>query len=109
MRVLAKEMLERARRTPAEIAVIDELGQHTLGEITATANALAGRIAAVDDRAPTVLIQADNTWRTLAAALAVGLRGGVVAVFSPHATESEFRLAVEDIDPDLVIGEPESL
>ncbi|MEU4314324.1 fatty acid--CoA ligase family protein [Nocardia sp. NPDC024068] len=109
MRVLAKELLERARRAPAEIAVIDELGQHTLGEIVATATALAERMAAIDDRPPTVLIQADNTWRTLAAALAAGLRGGVVAVFSPHASESEFRLALEDIEPDLVIGEPGSL
>ncbi|WP_039824700.1 class I adenylate-forming enzyme family protein [Nocardia testacea] len=109
MRVLAKELLERARRTPADIAVIDELGQHTLGEVMATANALAERMASLDDRAPTALIQADNTWRTLAAALAVGLRGGVVAVFSPHATESEFRLALEDIAPDLVIGDPAAL
>lgn len=109
MRTLAQEMLERARRAPAEIAVIDELGQHTVGEIMATANALADRIAAIDERGPTVIIQADNTWRTLAAALAVGLRGGVVAVFSPHATASEFRLALEDIDPDLVIGDPAAL
>lgn len=109
MKALATEMLERARRTPAEIAVIDELGRHTLGEIMATATALADAIAAIDHRGPTVLVQADNTWRTVAAALAVGLRGGVVAVFSPHATESEFRLAVEDIDPDLVIAEPEAL
>lgn len=109
MRTLAQEMLERARRAPAEIAVIDELGQHTVGEIMATANALADRIAAIDERGPTVIVQADNTWRTLAAALAVGLRGGVVAVFSPHATDSEFRLALEDIDPDLVIGDPAAL
>ncbi|MGW5381161.1 class I adenylate-forming enzyme family protein [Nocardia sp. NPDC003963] len=109
MRILAEEMRERARRAPEQTAVIDEFGQHTLGEIVATATMLAERIAAIDERAPTVLIQADNTWRTLATALAVGLRGGVVAVFSPHATESEFRLALADIDPDLVIGEPEAV
>ncbi|MFI5717381.1 class I adenylate-forming enzyme family protein [Nocardia sp. NPDC051750] len=109
MKALAQEMVEQARRAPAEIAVIDEFGQHTVGEIMATATALADRIAAVDHRGPTVIIQADNTWRTLAAALAVGLRGGVVAVFSPHATESEFRLALADIDPDLVVGDAAAL
>ncbi|MEU1980763.1 class I adenylate-forming enzyme family protein [Nocardia sp. NPDC019395] len=109
MKALAQEMVERARRAPAEIAVIDEFGQHTVGEIMATATALADRIAAIDLRGPTVIIQADNTWHTLAAALAVGLRGGVVAVVSPHATESEFRLALADIDPDLVVGEPAAL
>ncbi|WP_327117923.1 acyl--CoA ligase [Nocardia sp. NBC_01730] len=109
MKALAKDMLERARRTPDEIAVVDELGRHTVGEIMAAARMLAGRIAALDRHGPTVLVQADNTWHTLAAAVAVGLRGGVVAVFSPHATESEFRLVVEDVDPDLVVAEPEAL
>ncbi|WP_040795980.1 class I adenylate-forming enzyme family protein [Nocardia higoensis] len=109
MKALAKDMIERAGREPGRLAVVDELGEHTLGEIVTAAQQLAGRLAAVDAAAPTVLVQADNTWRTVAAALAVGLRGGVVAVFSPHANETEFRLAVEDIDPDVVVGDPQSL
>lgn len=109
MKLLAKDMVERARREPVRLAVRDELGEHTLGKVVAAADDLAALLAKIDDRAPTVLVQADNTWRTLAAALAVGLRGGVIAVFSPHATAGEFRLAVEDIDPDVVIGDTESL
>ena len=53
---------------------------------------------------PTVLVQADNTWRTLATALAVGLRGGMVAVLSSHAVAAEFELAMEDIAPDAVVA-----
>lgn len=109
MKALAQEMVERARRTPDQVAVVDEFGPHTVGEVVEAACALADRIATVHPAAPTALIQADNTWHTVAAGVAVGLRGGVVAVFSPHATESEFGLAVEDIDPDLVIAEPHSL
>ncbi|SUA45038.1 Short-chain-fatty-acid--CoA ligase [Nocardia africana] len=109
MKILAKEMLERAQRSPDRIAVVDEFGEHTLGEIVAAASTLAARIEAIDPGAPTVLVQADNTWHTVAAALAVGLRGGVVAVLSPHAADSEFRLAVADIAPDLVFAEPEPL
>ncbi|WP_227981901.1 class I adenylate-forming enzyme family protein [Nocardia spumae] len=109
MKILAKEMLERAQRSPHRIAVVDEFGEHTLGEIVAAASTLAARIEAIDRGAPTVLVQADNTWHTVAAALAVGMRGGVVAVLSPHAADSEFRLAVADIAPDLVFAEPELL
>ena len=54
------------------------------------------------DGVPTVLVQADNTWRTLAAAVAVGMRGGVIAVVSRHADASEFAIALEDIVPDAV-------
>ena len=109
MKLLAQEMLARAASTPESIAVVDELGSHTIGKIVGAARDLADRLEAIDPGAPTALIQADNTWHTVAAALAVGLRGGVVAVFSPHATESEFELAIEDIDPDLVVAEPQSL
>lgn len=56
-----------------------------------------------------MLIQADNTWQTVATALSVGLRGGVVAVLSPHATASEFVLAVEDVDPDMVVADLRTL
>ena len=58
---------------------------------------------------PTVLVQADNTWRTLATALAVGLRGGTVAVLSSHAVAAEFALAMEDIAPDAVVASEEVL
>ncbi|WP_072803407.1 class I adenylate-forming enzyme family protein [Rhodococcoides yunnanense] len=102
-------MLSRAERNPDTIAVIDETGSHTVGSIMAAARSLADTIADIDSASPTALIQADNTWHTLTAALAVGLRGGVVAVFSPHATESEFELALEDIAPDLIIADPAAL
>lgn len=109
MKTLAQEMIERAQRAPEQIAVVDEFGRHTLGKIVAAARALAERIESIDPAPPTALIQADNTWHTVAAAVAVGLRGGVVAVFGAHATESEFALAVEDIAPDLVVAAPDAL
>ena len=109
MKLLAQEMLARAEGNPAEIAVIDELGSHTIGSIVEAARLLADTIASLDGGAPTALIQADNTWQTVATALAIGLRGGVVAVFSPHATESEFEMAIDDIDPDLVVADADAL
>ena len=109
MKKLAQEMVARAQAAPDSIAVIDEFGSHTLRTIVDAARALADRIAVIDEAPPTALIQADNTWHTLATALAVGMRGGLVAVFSPHATESEFELAIEDIAPDIIIGDPAAL
>jgi len=97
MRVLAQEFAERA---PGDVAVIDALGVHTVGEVMLAARELAALL----DGSPTVLVQADNTWRTLATALAVGLRGGMVAVFSSHAVAEEFQLAMEDIRPDAVVA-----
>jgi acyl-CoA synthetase (AMP-forming)/AMP-acid ligase II len=104
MQLLAREFAERAQRAPDDIAVVDALGEHTVGEVFAAARELA---VALDDAlggSPTVLVQADNTWRTLATALAVGLRGGMVAVFSGHAVAAEFALATEDIEPDAVVA-----
>ncbi|MFL6061253.1 MAG: AMP-binding protein, partial [Marmoricola sp.] len=104
MQVLATELVERAERTPDEIAVVDALGEHTLGEVVRAARELAASLQDALLGSPTVLVQADNTWRTLATAVAVGMRGGMVAVFSGHAVAAEFALAMEDIEPDAVIA-----
>jgi len=104
MQLLAREFAERADRTPGDVAVIDALGVHTVGEVMAAARSLAIALEESLGGSPTVLVQADNTWRTLATALAVGLRGGMVAVFSSHAVAAEFELAMEDIEPDAVVA-----
>jgi acyl-CoA synthetase (AMP-forming)/AMP-acid ligase II len=109
MQLLAREFAERAERTPRDVAVIDALGVHTVGEVMAAARALAVALEEAVDGCPTVLVQADNTWRTLATALAVGLRGGMVAVLSSHAVASEFELAMEDIGPDAVVASDDVL
>ncbi len=109
MRVLAQEYAERAERAPDEVAVVDASGAHTVGEVMQAARDLAALLEAALGGSPTVLVQADNTWRTLAAALAVGLRGGMVAVFSSHAVAAEFELAVEDIAPDALFAAPDVL
>jgi acyl-CoA synthetase (AMP-forming)/AMP-acid ligase II len=104
MQVLAQELTERAGRAPDEVAVVDALGAHTVGDVVRAARDLATLLADSLGGSPTVLVQADNTWRTLAAAVAVGLRGGMVAVFSDHASAAEFELAMEDIRPDAVFA-----
>ncbi|OZE46013.1 acyl-CoA synthetase, partial [Rhodococcus sp. 05-2254-6] len=102
-------MVIRAEQTPDAVAVVDEDGSHTIRTAVEAATSLADVFGGIDPSPPTVVIQADNTWGTVAAALAVGLAGGVVAVVSPHATESEFALALEDIRPDVVVGTSETL
>ncbi len=109
MQLLAREFAERAARTPDEVAVIDPLGTHAVGEVMQAARDLAVALEESLGGSPTVLVQADNTWRTLATALAVGLRGGTVAVFSSHAVASEFALAIEDVEPDAVIAADSAL
>src|SRR5690349_11079680 len=109
MQLLAREFAERAERAPGDIAVIDALGEHTVGEVFAAARELADALEDALGGSPTVLVQADNTWRTLATALAVGLRGGMVAVFSSHAVAAEFALAVEDVEPDAVVAADSTL
>jgi acyl-CoA synthetase (AMP-forming)/AMP-acid ligase II len=106
MQQLAQEVLARAETSPEQIAVVDGTGEHTVGEVVAHARELAAVLAEKLEGAPTVLVQADNTWRTLAAALAVGIRGGLVAVISGHATRTEWELAHEDIAPDAVVVSP---
>lgn len=107
MRKLAQELEVRAATEPDAVLVVDGTGDHTLGEVVDAARRLADALGEVTDGAPTVLLQADNTWRTMATALAVGMRGGLVTVMSHHATRGEFELALEDVAPDAVVASPE--
>jgi acyl-CoA synthetase (AMP-forming)/AMP-acid ligase II len=109
MMLLAREYAERADRAPGDLAVVDALGEHSVGEVMAAARDLATALEEALGGSPTVLVQADNTWRTLATALAVGMRGGMVAVLSSHAVAAEFELAMEDLQPDAVVASDDIL
>ena len=109
MRKLAQELVERAERAPDAVAVIDGEGEHSLGYVVSRAREIADLLDKCQAGPPTVLLQADNSWRTLAAAIAVGLRGGLIAVVSGHAARSEYELALEDIQPDAVVASPQAL
>ena len=84
------------------VAVVDDEGEHRARDLAEQARKLAGVARG------TVLVQADNSWRTVVAALAVGMTGGVLAVVNRHTTGAEFAAAVEDIQPDVVIADPDT-
>lgn len=99
MRDVAREFQQRADY----VAVIDDEGEHRAGHLLGEARRLAGLTHG------TVLVQADNSWRTVVAALAVGMSGGVLAVVNRHTTRAEFAAAVEDIQPDVVIASGDTM
>ncbi|MEV3912991.1 class I adenylate-forming enzyme family protein [Streptomyces canus] len=103
MRQVVREFQQRAEQADF-VAVIDDEGSHMARELLAE----AGRLAeAMFPGGPggTVMLQADNSWRTVAGSLAVGLRGGVLAVVNRHTTQAEFAAAYEDIRPDAIVAE----
>ena len=105
MRQVVREFQQRAEQADF-VAVIDDAGSHTARELLAE----AGRLAeAMFPGGPggTVLLQADNSWRTVAASLAVGTarrgpRGGQPA---HHRRPSSPRPA-RTSGPDAVVAEP---
>ena len=105
MKQLARDVTERAARTPDAIAVVDGEGAHTTAEVVEAARELARVLEAATDGPATVLIRADNSWLTVAAAIAVGLTGGLLGVMSGHANKSEFDIAMEDLQPDVVVAD----
>lgn len=109
MQQLAHDVIVWADEAPGDVAVVDAAGAHAVKEIAAAAQGLAAQLSDGLTGAPTVLVQADNSWRTLVAAVAIGLRGGLVGVISSHATRSEYELAVEDLRPDAVLADPLTL
>jgi cyclohexanecarboxylate-CoA ligase len=104
MREAVQDFRKRAEQADF-VAVVDDTGEHTARWLLARAEALADVLG---PRA-TALVQADNSWRTVVAALATGLTGGVLAVVNRHTTRAEFAAAYEDIRPDVVVAEPSAV
>src|SRR5688500_20124103 len=101
MRQVVREFQQKADDADF-VAVIDDAGSHTARQLLDEATRLAGVLATVGTTGGTVLLQADNSWRTVAATLAVGLSGGdggVVAVVNRHTTPAEFTPAWGDSPP----------
>ncbi|HJQ05120.1 MAG TPA: class I adenylate-forming enzyme family protein [Nocardioides sp.] len=90
-------------------AVVDDHGRHSGRDLLRRATGLAGAMTPDGVPGKTVLLQADNSWRTVAATLAVGLTGGVLALVNRHTTRAEFAAAMEDIRPDVLIAEPSAV
>ncbi|MER5216626.1 class I adenylate-forming enzyme family protein [Streptomyces sp. NPDC002838] len=108
MRQTVREFQQRADEGDFT-AVIDDYGRHTARELLDRALALAEAMTPDGTPGGTVMVQADNSWRTVAATLAAGMTGGVLAVVNRHTTGAEFRAALDDIRPDVVIAEPSAL
>jgi acyl-CoA synthetase (AMP-forming)/AMP-acid ligase II len=85
---------------PDYLAVVDDSGEYSVRRLVEEAERLAGLTTG------TVLVQADNSWRTVVAALAAGFGDGMLAVVNQHTTRAEFAAAYEDIQPDVVIADP---
>jgi cyclohexanecarboxylate-CoA ligase len=106
-----RQVVRDFRRRSGEsdfVAVTDDSGEHTARQLLTQATNLAQALGG-DRGVGTVVVQADNSWRTIAATLAVGMGGGVLAVVNRHTTHHEFAAALEDIQPDAVVAEPSAM
>lgn len=112
MRELVAELEFRAATTAAggdAIIAVDADGEHSLRELLRAADELSTAVRDVAGAQATILVQADNSWRTVVAALAAGKLDGTLGLLSHHATRAEYDAACEDIDPAVVIASRESL
>jgi acyl-CoA synthetase (AMP-forming)/AMP-acid ligase II len=108
MRQTVREFQRRAERDDFT-AVVDDSGSHSARELLARAADLAQALTPDGTPGGTVLVQADNSWRTVVATLAAGMTGGVLALVNRHTTAAEFAGVLEDIRPDAVIAEPSAV
>lgn len=108
MRLLTEEF-ERRAKAADDVAVIDDEGEHSSEALADASETLAKQMTEAGLTAPTVLVQAENSWRTVAAALAVGRVGGVIALMSNYVTAAEFEAAHDDIRPDVLLADSPTL
>jgi acyl-CoA synthetase (AMP-forming)/AMP-acid ligase II len=106
--VIHDAVAARAAREPDAPLVVDDEGVHTVGEVVACATTVAQAIRAAAGERPTVAAEARNDWRTVAVGLAVGELDGTLALMPSSLTRGEAELALEDVDPDVLLATPAS-
>ncbi|MFC5063821.1 class I adenylate-forming enzyme family protein [Actinomycetospora atypica] len=106
MRQLVADLDRRAADAPDDVVAVDADGPHRLATVLARADEFAAQLRARTGPRPTLMVQADNSVRTVVAALAVGRLDGTLALISHHTTRQEFVAACEDVDPDAVVVSP---
>ena len=109
MRLLVADLERRESVAASDPLVVDASGVHSVADVLARGRALAAELAGTCGRELTLLVQADNTWRTAVVAVAAGYLDGVLAVIGRHSTPVEFAAAREDIDPDAVLVSSEQV
>lgn len=106
MRQLVAEWVARVEADDV-VAIVDDDGEHSARQVLEHARKLVPLFRDPATAQPrTVLLQADNSWRTLAATVAAGLTDAVLALVNRHSTAIEIGYAVDDIRPDAVLAEP---
>jgi cyclohexanecarboxylate-CoA ligase len=107
VRQLVAEWVARVEADDDVVAVVDDDGEHSARQVLEHARELVPLFRDPATAQPrTVLLQADNSWRTLAATVAAGLGDAVLALVNGHSTAVEIGYAVDDIRPDAVLAEP---
>jgi acyl-CoA synthetase (AMP-forming)/AMP-acid ligase II len=96
----------RGRDAPGAPLVVDDEGVHTLGEVLEHSHAVAGAVRAITAERPTVAAEARNDWRTVAIGLAVAALDGTLALVPAGLGRRDAELALEDVDPDLLLASP---
>jgi cyclohexanecarboxylate-CoA ligase len=98
----------RAQGAAAAPLVIDDEGVHTVGEVVDSARAVARAIRAAAGGRPTVAAEARNDWRVVAIGLAVASLDGTLALLPSGQGRREAELALEDVEPDVLVASPEA-
>lgn len=91
------------------VAVIEPERSWRASEVLAQARELAALLATRAGERPTVLVQSENSWRMTAAALAVGLLDGTLALASAHLPPADLAAVLEDVRPDVVVATGDQL
>ena len=105
MRLVTASFHLAAARDSDWCAVVDDDGAWLARDLIAQAQQLAAQLTAAGPTRPTVLVQSENSRRLVAAALAVGMLGGTLALASAAASADDIAATAGAVQPDSIIGE----